>query len=336
MNKKVIKIFSCAWHLSHQKSLTSILSDKYEYQFYYLTNWVRKGWNEQGEDARQKDVREKPDNVHFVTYFDRDEYDLAILHVDQQCVDPSFGKSYLFNMMSRLTVGMPRIVINHGTPHWAEMMEKAEIIEKMKMMIGDIPMVVNSYASVDDWGWGIPIHHYIDPDDWFDLPKLPRVCTYIPPSGWDNYYNRNLLIKVREILKEKGIPHLWFQADYRPLNFDDFRQKLGESLIYFNPTTHAPMPRSRTEAMLSGCCIVTTGNHDAADFIKDGENGYIVRNNPYEVADLIDRLINKEYKKTVEIGQRGKETAKEIFNIERYSKQWEELIEETINNYQAK
>ena len=89
------------------------------------------------------------------------------------------------------------------------------------------------------------------------------------------------------------------------------------------------MPRSRTEAMLSGCCVITTPHQDAGDFIEDGVNGFITIRNPKVAADLIEKRLNN-YKETVAIGQKGKETAMKIFSQERYNEDWRLLINKTL------
>jgi len=116
------------------------------------------------------------------------------------------------------------------------------------------------------------------------------------------------------------------------------------------------MPRSRTEAMLSGCCVLTTPYQGASEFINfdtkkiwqnvEGEkeyisvidkmvdapdiNGFIVPDNPSAIAALCDYLISKKYNRTVEIGQVGKKLAQKIFSKERYDADWHKLLEEVI------
>jgi spore maturation protein CgeB len=87
------------------------------------------------------------------------------------------------------------------------------------------------------------------------------------------------------------------------------------------------MPRSRTEAMLSGACVVSTYNQDAEMFLKDGENSFKALRNPKYVCDLIEGLISN-YSKAVEIGQAGKKTAIELFSKERYEQEWVEVLQE--------
>ena len=78
------------------------------------------------------------------------------------------------------------------------------------------------------------------------------------------------------------------------------------------------MPRSRTESMLSGCCILTSKYQDADKFIEHGVNGFILPDNPLSYVETISQLINYNYKETLEIGERGRQTALKYFNLDRY------------------
>ena len=110
----------------------------------------------------------------------------------------------------------------------------------------------------------------------------------------------------------------------------EYKEFLGRSLIYFNPTLESPMPRARTEAMLSGCCVLTTPHQDADMFIEDGKNGFIVSRNPKAVVDKIKYLI-KNYDEAIKIGQAGKKTAQELFNHKRFEQDWKNFVEKNLN-----
>jgi glycosyltransferase involved in cell wall biosynthesis len=92
------------------------------------------------------------------------------------------------------------------------------------------------------------------------------------------------------------------------------------------------MSRGRTEAMLSGCCIITTPTQDTTRFIKHGENGFIITRTPVEVANLIEKLLY-DYKTAIKIGQAGKKTAIKEFSGERYRNTWRNFLEHIINEY---
>ena len=152
----------------------------------------------------------------------------------------------------------------------------------------------------------------------------------ISPGGLDKYYDRTFLQYVKEELEERDIFLCHITVDWRAnsgaKNWDEYRNFLGRSLIYFNPTFDSPMPRARTEAMLSGCCIITTPHQDAKDFIEDGVNGFICPRNPKWVANKIEYLI-KNYEEAIRVGQAGKATAQKLFSKENFEKQWVALLE---------
>jgi len=395
---KPIRCFGVGWHISHQFSLLQIPNTEWT----YLINNIRPSWN--------TDVRPMPKNLKFTTYYQPGDHDIAIISIDQQCVDPKIGKGQLYRDLNKTIQDIPKIVINHGTPYWEERWEaygqgcwslpvsmvnakKDEIhkfqkqflieggktveggnlveIEGMRKLVGDNTMVVNSHQAVKDWGWGIPIIHGLDPNDWWDLPKEPRAVVSLSPGGLDSYYGRPLLVSVREMIGERyglKIIHIGSQHDwtierhprFRELGgWGAYRDFLGRSLVYFNPTQESPMPRSRTEAMLSGCCVVTTPFQGADTFINfdtrkiweksqgvkeyikivdslldtEGINGIIIPNNPEPIAALINHLIYNRYRTAIKIGKCGRATAIRKFSKERYESQWVKLINDTLNNW---
>ena len=78
--------------------------------------------------------------------------------------------------------------------------------------------------------------------------------------------------------------------------------------------------------MLSGCCILSSRYHNADEYIKSGENGFIVPDNPMSYAETIHQLLNNNYREAVQIGQNAKQTAEKLFDLDRYLDQWHELI----------
>ena len=291
--EKKLKIINVPWHIAHQYELYKLPNT----EWYHVINSVRK-WHERG-----KSFRPVPDNLHQVPFFEEGKYDLALLHIDQQCIDESFGKSRLYKEFNEAIKGIPKIVLNHATPYYPEKYSESFVKMKMKMLIGDNHMICNSHRAQEMWGdMGATtrtIIHGLDPTEWWDLPKEPRSITMLSPAGLDRYYNRRLLIAVKERLKQRGLSHYQITVDWVARDFDDYRDYVGRSLIYFNPTLESPMPRSRTEAMLSGCCVLTLPNHGAEKFIEQGVNGFIVPDNPNHIADLIEELINNNYNKCI-------------------------------------
>jgi len=369
-------------------------------------NFIRKPW--------QYNARPLPKNVRYIPYYEPGKYDLAILHIDQQAIDPMIGKGKLYRHLNEAIKDIPKIVINHGTPDWPERWESAgswcwkmplEVekagskaikvyqrdflieggqtiqkdelveIEGLKKLIGNNTMVVNSFEAAKQWGFGIPIWHGINPDDWFyKLPKEPRSVIVMGPAGLDHYYGRFLLNDTKSKLRDNyglrliqiGEPHEWTIQKHRRFSsgewdgFRAYRDYLGRSLIYVNLTQESPMPRGRTEAMLSGLCTLTTPFQDADKFINCdtrliwknvegiGEyikvideliitqkdiNGFIIPNNPLPIAALVNHLIYKRYNEAVRIGLNGRKTAKKLFNPDRYNSEWTDLLNRVIKEF---
>lgn len=280
------------------------------------------------------------EKMKYVTTYEKGKYDFAILHIDQQSIydpdnDDRISKGRLYQEINELITDIPKIVINHMTP-FHDKYETDHVIEVIKAMVGDNFMITNSHEAAKQWGWGYPIWHGMEVDEWLDLPKEPRAVVALSQAGMEKAYRRIFLHTVMRYLKEMGVPFFWIGVDRKFNNFEDYRQFLGRSLVYFNPTWNSPMPRSRTEAMLSGCCCVTTPYQDTTDFIKNADNGYLttmqeindprVMDNPKFAADLIKRLVLDYPEQAKEVGKRGRETARELFNSQAFAKRWEDML----------
>ena len=292
--------------------------------------WISQ-YKRQYQDSARGDMLKKF-NIKMIPYYEKGMVDLAILHLDQQCLNQELwerGKGTVYRELNEVIQDIPKIVIMHGTPYWPEEASSLELVERFKKIVGDNIVVVNSHKAAQQWGIGEAIIHGIDKNDWLDLPKEPRAVTMISPGGLDKYYDREFLRYIQEELQERGIAHCHITVDVNFKNFDDYREFLGRSLIYINPTRESPMPRARTEAMFSGCCVLTTPHQDADTFIEDGVNGFLIRRNPKMVADLVEKLL-ADYDNTCKIGQAGRQTALELFSIERYQQDWESLIKRVL------
>lgn len=324
---KKIRVFGHPWHLAHQYELSKIP----------FLDW---SWLIQYKRPYSKESRGDFMAGRWVDHYEPGKYDVAILHLDQQCIEDEIwlrGKGTLYKELNELIKDIPKIVIMHGTTYYPEKFSKDQVVEKVKEIVGDNVMVTNSRQCAKDFGFGNPIIHGMDPKEWLDLPKEPRVVTMVSPGGLDKYYDRAFLEAIREELAERDIHHCHITVDWQAKSWEDYQNFLGRSLIFVAPFKDSPMPRARTEAMLSGCCVLTTPWQDAGDFIRHGENGFIIGDatrgvprNPKDVADLIERLLN-DYEVALKVGQEGKKTALELFSVQNYHKQWKELLEKVLN-----
>lgn len=322
-----LKVIGVPWHVAHQHSLAKLFG---EYHLLYnpYRTW---GFNS----------RPMPENMKMVTHYEKGYYDLAILHVDQQSFSDRVSKGRLFRDVDSLIKDIPKVVINHMTP-FDDLLDTPEVVRRCKELVGDNVMVVNSYEAANQWGFGWPIIHGMDVDEWWDLPKEPRAITVLSPAGMERAYRRVFLNVLTRRLKENyDLKFVWVGVDRPNFNsFDEYRDYIGRSAIFVNATWQSPRPRARTEAMLSGACIVTTRYHDAETFIENGVNGFLLGDkrmdnpntidNPDTASKLIYELLTERFEEALAVGQKGKETARKLFNMENFKNQWERLLKEQV------
>lgn len=345
-----VKIFTSLNHAGNEYELLK-LAKRGKVKFYYLENNVRR-WSKYASRPEPTTWLTK-DEFEWVTHYEPGKYDLAILRNDQQHVDPLIGKGQLFRQLDTVIQDIPKIVVCHGTPMWDEQFTEEYVkfggivqstrgprkIDGMKDLVKNAKiMLVNSYESVERWE-GVhdniyPTIHGLDTNEWWDLPKEPRVVLPVSPGGLDKYYNRSLCTAIKSAVMERSginIIHPNVNINFDGDNWSQYREFLGSSLITIFPFKDSPMPRSRTEAMLSGCAVLTSRYHGASDFIQHGVDGFIMPDNPLSYAEAIHVLVNEAYKETVEIGQRGKEKARKLFGLDRYLDSMWHIISEVAN-----
>ncbi|MDR0573889.1 MAG: glycosyltransferase [Tannerella sp.] len=157
----------------------------------------------------------------------------------------------------------------------------------------------------------------------------------LSPAGFDAYYNRGCMGEVADILDET----YGYILQYAKLNIDvgntpeAYKQYLGKSLLYIDTSFRTPMNRARTEAFLSGCCVIQVeGAHDLQYWAKAGENIVLVPDNPEEIARVIAEFLHDGYLRAIAIGQKGRETALREFNYARYRNDWMNLLEQVTTH----
>lgn len=341
----MIKIFGVVNHVGNQYEMLK-LAKRGNVKFCYLENNVRR-WSKYSSRP-EPTTWLSPEQFEWVTHYEPGKYDLAILHVDQQHTDPRIGKGQLYRQLNEVIKDIPKLVINHGTPMWDDFYTEDLVInggivhsprgtiqlDGMKRLIGDNFMVVNSYEAVNRWGWGYPLIHGLDKEEWFDLPKEPRIVLALSPGGLDKYYNRELITAIKGEVKERtgmDIVHIQVNIKFDEDNWTQYRQFIGSSLINISPYKDSPMPRSRTEAMLSGACVLSSKHQNADEFIEHGKDGFILPDNPLSYAEAIYHLLNGGYREAIKIGQMGKIKAQRLFSSERYLDDLEFVINEVAS-----
>lgn len=149
-----------------------------------------------------------------------------------------------------------------------------------------------------------------------------------------DFFFRNLIYNLFRKKSRSGYPELstfWKSTVFNPYakaRFEAYKKMIRRHNIYLNPTRWSPMPRARTEAMLSGLAIVTTNYQDEERFIENEVDGFYT-NDAGQMLDYLKYVWEKpeiaEY-----VGRKGREKASQCFSLKRFHEQWEQLLREQV------
>ena len=216
----------------------------------------------------------------------------------------------------------PKIVINHGCNIVDGFSSKI-----CRDLVDGCWMVCNSTTALQRWD--VPrsrfIRHGMSPEEWPSTDYGHNNIVIIQSFSQRHKAYRNVDGIARA---EQTVDFVWVGRDVRFESFEAYRHFLGHCSIYFNPSYASPNPRARTEAMLSGLAVVTTNSHGEDEYITTGVNGFA--SNDFD--ELIEALVylRNNPNEAKRIGQAGRRTAREIFHIDRYIEQWNDLLEEVL------
>lgn len=341
-----LKILTYPWHISHQYELYKLGHD-----FTLITDggsWNTVGWNLQH--------RPIPDNVEFKSKreINPQDYDLAILHFDENVLSPENSNGYLRKdwgdtfKFFREKIDLPKVAICHGTPQFygqynlnydkPNLLQTIEA-ERQKLVnyLGDILVINNSYQAQKEWNFhnSKVIWHGFDPSE---FPLTTFTKGILSPFGeavtsrphYRGYYVYQAVFQdfpaeyYPSVLSVHEPDPSLQGNDYAQARFKNYVDSIRQYSIYFNPTIRSPMPRSRGEAMICGLVTVSLKNHDVDSFIENGVNGFYAET-PAELRDILLYLVNNPHE-TRQIGCKSRELAINLFNHERYLKAWHETL----------
>lgn len=317
-----LRILDYPWHQVHLYRMAQALPATFT-----IVAVQQPAWN-----TAQRPI---PDTVRFITpgEIQPGAYDLALLHLDQWCDELNL-RAFPYRFMKQSTHVIPQVVIMHGTP------DAPDNRRRILQLIGNLPVVCNSRQAAREWDggeervdqYGLPqfraiIHGYAAAE-WANYPLDGRADGAITIcSGGDMSREYHGLPVVERLLRD--VPLTWYgPRGTRPWanNFDEYRRMLARALIYFSPTRRAPMPGARTEAMLSGACVVSVPGNDFETYIIQGENGFIVSTYAEARECLLHLLENPAT--AYACGQAGRRSAQTFADPRRYAQEWLTLLKE--------
>lgn len=343
-----LRILTYRWHVPHQYELY-----KSPHDFFLVTGLgVPMGNWEYGQ-------RPKPSNASFISVdkVDLRDYDLAILHFDENVLSPEHTNGMLDARWGAAfqwfveQVNLPKVAVCHGTPQFYgqynaryEGENLLEVIESSRLKlveyVKDIEVVCNSYQAQAEWGFARSrvIWHGFDPSEFPRSNYTKGILSPLGPLVTSRPHYRGLRL-YQEVFNASypndylpsqlavPEPHLDYQHNvYAVAKYRNYVDELRNYSIYFNPTLRSPMPRARAEPMMCGVVTVNAKNHDVDLFIKNGVNGFY-SNDADELRDQLLFLMRNP-KANKEIGARARRTAIDVFNHDRYLSDWSSLLGE--------
>lgn len=351
ISNRRLKILTHRWHVGHQYELY-----KLGHRFDLIAGF--------GSDFSQLwdyNQRPLPPNAKFVPFDDLklNQYDLIILHFDENVLSPNLTNGavdYRWGEVFKYLLSVeniPKIAICHGTPQFYGQYNTDpgqnslgavinESLVNFRELLRDVHVVCNSHQAEQEWGFykSSTIWHGIEYLPFFNGLKdrgilsisdsaLNQRPVYRGKKYFDHVMSSSLL--VRDSLEPLRVECPFTHNNnnfYAHVKFISYVKELSRYKIYFNPTVRSPMPRSRTESMLSGSVSVSLNNHDVCMFIKNGVDGFF-SDDAEELASQMEFLLRND-RVRLEISERSIETAKKAFAIERYLADWRSLVKKVI------
>lgn len=354
-----LKIVSYRWHCGHQYELHRLPHDFTLVQAGSITDY----WDYHHRPKRENAAFKPLDQMRW------DEYDLAILHFDEFLLRPELSRGILNDQWGEPFAEVfanfkgPKVAICHGVPYFHGACDimydsalRGKIIHEERQRIldylGDTLVITNSHRACREWGFpnSRVIWHGFDPKEYpptgYELDSLIAVGQMLK-RPW--YRGMNVYLSVVDKLARQGIEAPDFLGDQLKnqvklpniygASFDDPTEQgrahhanyinfLRRYSVFFNSTLTSPMPRTRAEAMLCGLAVVTTNCHDEDMFIDNEANGFF-SNDPTQLADYLATL-HKDKGLAREVGARGRQRAMEVFHINDYLNEWNEVIADLV------
>lgn len=287
------------------------------HEFYALTHPTFKTWSEKN--------RPIPHNYHRVTSTQQ-------LPEKIHCVI-SQNKLNQYELLSDVAIHYrcPLITIEHTIPPrgWSK-----EYTQKIGGMRGDID-VVNTRHSIDAWMYS--------QDDPNLVVISPGVDTSVF-SGWIGGDGKAMTV-VNDLAGRPDVVgyQVWQEIASRvPTNLWGINPGLSEETngvdhlvdlyrhasVLFNPTLRASFGMVIIEAMSVGCPVVSTNNGPLPEIIIDGETGFLSNDTDVLIDKLMWLIKNPDSGRV--LGSNGRARVVEMFSLERFVKQWSDLLETVL------
>lgn len=313
----MIKILSYFAHSIYQKNLSKIPNTEF---YHIIDNENSQVWDDQVP---------KPSNVFEISKKEaldkQKDFDLLLLHRH-----PTILSSYEEGFRN-----LPRIFTEHTHPYNQQNIDYWK--EQRNKYIDHTIFITKS--NLQAWGMqedikNSVIRHSIDVKEFPEYiggeKSILTVCNEFPARNWCCGYLLwvNSTWGLKDVRVYGRSNRNIGEADKGAIPNNEIKKLLLKCGVYFNPTLASPIPMSILEAMAVGVPIVSTHNCEMKNILQDGINSLVANDAVNLRKKIIEMLENSE--KAKKIGQRGRETVRDLFRPEKFIYKWKQVFEKVI------
>jgi len=123
--------------------------------------------------------------------------------------------------------------------------------------------------------------------------------------------------KVKEMGIERQVILVGMQRDVRPY--------LWASDIFVLPSLYEIFPLVSVEAAAAGLPLLVTPLYGVEEFIRDGENGWVVERTVDDIVAALNQIVQMEREELVRMGEVARESV-QIYSTDRFQARWRKFL----------
>jgi glycosyltransferase involved in cell wall biosynthesis len=254
-----------------------------------------------------------------------------VKNMEFDCILFQTNKNYLvdqYQILSEAQRKLPRIYLEHDPP-WQHPTNTKHIMQDEEVTFVHVTHFNRLMWDNGDIKTKVIEHGTIDPQVQFtgEIERGIVVINNLPSRG--RLLGLDLFLEARKHvpldLVGMGTGELGLGEVLHP-QLPSFVSKYR---FFFNPIRWTSLGLAICEAMMIGIPVVGMATTELASVIQNGRSGFIHTDLNYLIEKMKSLLNNKEL--AVQLGNEGKKTAGERFNIKRFTQEWKELFVRTIH-----